>query len=147
MNQSSKEVDTVAIENAVREIIKAVGEDPTREGLLETPRRVARMYKELFSGLLADPARHLNVHFTEQYDEMVVLRDIPFYSMCEHHLLPFMGRAHVAYLPRGKVVGVSKLARVVEEGNGAMRQRRAWQRRNRLDDVIADAAAATLSGT
>ncbi len=115
MNRSSKEVDTAAIENAVREIIKAVGEDPTREGLLDTPGRVARMYKELFSGLFADPARHLNVHFTEQYDEMVVLRDIPFYSMCEHHLPPFMGRAHVAYLPRGKVVGVSKLARVVED--------------------------------
>ena len=115
MSQSGKKVDTSAIENAVRGIIKAIGEDSTREGLLETPRRVAQMYEELFSGLLADPGRHLNVHFSEQYDEMVVLRDIPFYSMCEHHLLPFMGRAHVAYLPRGKVVGVSKLARVVED--------------------------------
>ena len=98
----------------MRRILAAVGENPAREGLRNTPGRVARMYAELFQGLFDDPARHLEVHFTEQYDEMVVLRDIPFCSMCEHHLLPFMGRAHVAYLPRGKVVGVSKLARVVE---------------------------------
>jgi len=107
-------VDESAIEEAVRAILQAVGEDPRREGLLATPRRVARMYAELFSGLWEDPARHLEVGFSEKYDEMVVLRDIPFYSMCEHHLLPFMGKAHVAYLPRGKVVGVSKMARVVE---------------------------------
>jgi GTP cyclohydrolase I len=103
-----------AIEQAVRTILDAVGEDIEREGLLDTPGRVARMYRELFAGLDDDPAQLLDVHFTEQYDEMVVLRDIPFYSMCEHHLLPFMGKAHVAYLPMGKVVGLSKLARVVE---------------------------------
>jgi GTP cyclohydrolase I len=108
------EVDRAAIEKAVRSILVAVGEDPDREGLLETPRRVASMYAELFTGLTEDPARHLKVTFSEPYDEMVVLRDIPFHSMCEHHLLPFMGRAHVAYLPRNKVVGLSKLARVVE---------------------------------
>ncbi len=111
---SGENVDLAAIEQAVRQILTAVGEDPDREGLKFTPRRVARMYEELFSGLFEDAAAHLDVFFTENYDEMVVLRDIPFYSMCEHHLLPFMGRAHVAYLPRGKVVGLSKLARVVE---------------------------------
>jgi GTP cyclohydrolase IA len=103
------------IENAVRAILQAVGEDPQREGLAATPQRVAKMYGELFAGLGTEPATHLDVTFNEDYDEMVVLRDIPFYSMCEHHLLPFMGKAHVAYLPNGKVVGLSKLARVVED--------------------------------
>ena len=107
-------VDFPRIEAAVREILAAVGEDPSREGLRETPARVARMYAELFSGLFEDPAAHLTAEFTERYDEMVVLRDIPFHSVCEHHLLPFMGKAHVAYIPRGKVVGLSKLARIVE---------------------------------
>ncbi len=107
-------VDLPAIEQAVREILRAVGEDPDREGLHDTPRRVARMYQELFAGLSDDPARYLDTTFDEHHSEMVVLRDIPFYSMCEHHLLPFMGRAHVAYIPKGKVVGLSKLARVVE---------------------------------
>jgi GTP cyclohydrolase IA len=114
MSQDKPNIDKQAIEQAVRAILQAVGEDPDREGLCATPQRVARMYEELFSGLYEDPARHLEVGFTEEYDEMVVLRDVPFYSMCEHHLLPFMGKAHVAYLPRGKVVGVSKMARVVE---------------------------------
>ena len=114
MTDRSKKVDMAAIEKAVREILVAVGDDPQREGMAKTPERVAKMYQELFAGLFQDPAEHLAVGFSEQYDEMVILRDIPFYSMCEHHLLPFMGRAHVAYLPRGKVVGVSKLARVVE---------------------------------
>jgi GTP cyclohydrolase IA len=108
-------IDLPAIESAVRQILQAVGEDPDRQGLRRTPQRVARMYVELLSGLHTDPAEHLRVHFDEQYDEMVVLRDIPFCSLCEHHLLPFMGKAHVAYLPKGKVVGVSKLARVVDE--------------------------------
>lgn len=103
------------MERAVREILAAVGEDPDREGLLETPGRVARMYAELFVGLHLDPGRHLKKVFTEQYDELVLVRDISFNSMCEHHLLPFIGIAHVGYLPRGKVVGLSKLARVVEE--------------------------------
>lgn len=102
------------IENAVREILLAIGEDPDREGLRKTPARVARMYQELFQGLESDPAEHLVTSFTETYDEMVVLRDIPFNSMCEHHLMPFEGKAHVAYLPDGQVVGISKLARVVD---------------------------------
>lgn len=110
----TRQIDTDAIEQALRRILEAIGEDPDREGLRKTPERVARMYGELFGGLTDDPARHLDVAFSEQYDEMVVLRGIPFHSMCEHHLLPFMGLAHVAYLPDGKVAGVSKLARVVE---------------------------------
>jgi len=107
-------MDLQRIERAVRDIISAVGEDPDREGLQETPARVARMYQEMFQGLSVDPAEFLTASFTESYDEMVVLRDIPFNSMCEHHLMPFLGKAHVAYLPAGKVVGISKLARVVE---------------------------------
>ena len=108
-------VDRERIERAVREILIAVGEDPDREGLLETPARVARMYSEVFSGLHTDPRIHLKRVFTENYDEIVLVRDIEFHSMCEHHLLPFSGRAHVGYLPNGKVVGLSKLARVVDE--------------------------------
>ena len=108
-------VDLPRIERAVREILAAVGEDPDRVGLLETPSRVARMYAELFSGLRATPAKHLQRVFPEEYDELVLVRDISFNSMCEHHLLPFIGKAHLGYLPRGKVVGLSKLARVVEE--------------------------------
>lgn len=108
-------VDLAAIEQAVRTILSAVGEDPDREGLLETPRRVAKMYAEMFAGLHQDPARHLRVTFAENYDEIVLVRDIRFTSMCEHHLLPFSGVAHVAYIPNGRVTGLSKLARVVEE--------------------------------
>jgi len=107
-------VDHPRIERAVREILAAVGEDPDREGLLETPARVARMYAELFSGLHQDPRVHLQKFFTEKYDEMVLIRDISFNSMCEHHMLPFMGHAHVGYVPNGRVIGLSKLARVVE---------------------------------
>jgi GTP cyclohydrolase I len=107
-------VDHARIENAVREILAAVGEDPNREGLLETPARVARMYAELFKGLHEDPRVHLQKVFTEQYDEVVLVKDISFNSMCEHHLLPFMGHAHIGYIPSGKVLGLSKLARVVE---------------------------------
>ena len=107
-------VDQQRIEAAVREILQAVGEDPDREGLRETPARVARMYAELFSGLHHDPRELLAKKFTQKYDEMVLVKDIRFASMCEHHLLPFFGRAHVAYLPKGKIVGLSKLARVVE---------------------------------
>ena len=108
-------VDIAAIEGAVETILRAVGEDPERAGLKETPRRVANMYKEMFAGLHTDPKRHLAVTFPESYDEMVLVKDIPFTSMCEHHLLPFSGVAHVAYIPDGKVTGLSKLARVVEE--------------------------------
>jgi GTP cyclohydrolase IA len=108
------DVDLPRIERAVREILAAVGEDPDREGLRETPARVARMYAELFSGLHDQPQLHLRKFFTEKYDEMVLVRDISFNSMCEHHLLPFTGVAHIGYVPNGKVVGLSKLARVVE---------------------------------
>lgn len=107
-------VDLPRIERAIREILLAVGEDPDREGLRETPARVSRMYSELFSGLHQDPRRHLQKFFTEKYDEVVLVRDISFDSFCEHHLMPFMGKAHIAYLPDGRVIGLSKLARVVE---------------------------------
>jgi GTP cyclohydrolase I len=107
-------VDHERIHRAVREILVAVGEDPDREGLRDTPDRVARMYAELFSGLHTDPAVHLEKTFTQKHDEMVVVKDIEFASMCEHHLLPFLGKAHIAYLPNGQIVGLSKLARVVE---------------------------------
>ncbi len=107
-------VDHERIRRAVRELLAAVGEDPDREGLLETPDRVARMYAEIFSGLHTDPAVHLRKTFTQKHDELVLVKDIEFASMCEHHLLPFIGKAHVGYLPDGKVVGLSKLARVVE---------------------------------
>lgn len=106
--------DTARVERAVTELLEALGEDPSREGLRDTPGRVARMYGELFAGLRTDPAKHLKRVFQEDYDEVVLLRDIDFYSLCEHHLLPFHGRAHVAYLPNGRVVGLSKLARTVE---------------------------------
>ncbi len=115
MSDSSQPVDLPRIERAVREILAAVGEDPDREGLLETPARVARMYAELFSGLRATPEEHLRRVFEEKYDEMVLVRDITFNSMCEHHLLPFHGVAHIGYIPDGKVAGLSKLARVVED--------------------------------
>jgi GTP cyclohydrolase IA len=108
-------VDLPRIELAVREILAAVGEDPDREGLRETPARVARMYAELFGGLHQDPRRHLRKFFSETCDEVVLVRDISFNSVCEHHLLPFLGKAHVAYLPGQRVIGLSKLARVVEE--------------------------------
>jgi GTP cyclohydrolase IA len=108
-------VDRPRIERAVREILLAVGEDPDREGLRETPARVARMYAELFAGLHRDPRRHLRKFFSETCDEVVLVRDISFNSMCEHHMLPFTGTAHVAYLPGDRVIGLSKLARVVEE--------------------------------
>ena len=111
---SSTCIDTKRIERAIREILIAVGEDPDREGLLETPGRVARMYAEMFSGLHEDPRQHLKKFFSEKYDEVVLVRDISFNSMCEHHLLPFMGRAHIGYIPDGRVAGLSKLARVVE---------------------------------
>ena len=108
-------MDRERIENAVREILLAVGEDPEREGLQETPARVARMYEEIFSGLETDPERFLKVFSEEKNAEMVVVRDIPLYSMCEHHLLPFIGKAHIVYIPgEGKVIGLSKLARIVD---------------------------------
>lgn len=108
-------VDLPRIERAVHEILIAIGEDPERSSLVETPARVARMYAELFAGLHTDPARHLQKCFEERFDELVLVRKISFNSLCEHHLLPFMGAAHVGYLPNGKIAGLSKLARVVEE--------------------------------
>jgi GTP cyclohydrolase I len=114
MDSADGPFDNAAVERAIRQILIAVGEDPDRQGLRDTPNRVARMYQEMFAGLALDPGQFLDVTFDEQYDEMVVLRDIRFHSMCEHHLLPFMGRAHVAYLPMGKIVGISKLARLVD---------------------------------
>lgn len=108
-------VDEDRIEQATRELLEAVGEDIEREGLLDTPRRVARMYSELLEGYHIDPIELLNnALFEENYDEMVLVRDIEFYSLCEHHMLPFLGRAHVAYIPKGRVIGLSKIPRIVD---------------------------------
>lgn len=127
-------MDKDRIERAVREILQAVGEDPDREGLINTPRRIARMYEEIFSGISEDPSSHLEIFFQdEKYEELVLVKDIPFYSMCEHHLVPFFGQAHVAYLPKnGRLTGLSKLARVVD--TFAKRP----QLQERLTAVIAD---------
>ncbi|MCP4607233.1 MAG: GTP cyclohydrolase I FolE [Planctomycetes bacterium] len=114
MTKKNKPIDTERIIKAVKEILIAVGEDTEREGLKKTPERVARMYAELLGGMHEDPKKHLKSTFTENYDEIVLLRDIPFYSICEHHLMPFIGSAHVAYLPTGTVLGISKLARIVD---------------------------------
>ncbi|MBN1818376.1 MAG: GTP cyclohydrolase I FolE [Sedimentisphaerales bacterium] len=113
-NASDKPVQLERIEAAVREILIAVGEDPDREGLKKTPGRVARMYAELLGGPQQDPLEHIESVFHEEYNEIVLLRDIPFSSVCEHHLMPFIGKAHIAYLPKGKVLGVSKLARILD---------------------------------
>jgi GTP cyclohydrolase I len=137
-SEGSRVVDQPRIERAVREILAAVGEDPDREGLLETPARVARMYAELFSGLHEDPRKHLQKFFTEKYDEVVLVRDISFNSMCEHHMLPFMGIAHIGYLPNGRVVGLSKLARVVEVVS------KRPQVQERMTETIADLLVAEL---
>jgi len=114
MVKKNKTIDTERIRKAVTEILLAAGEDINREGLRNTPQRVAKMYAELLAGMHEDPREHIRSVFTENYDEIVLLRDIPFYSICEHHLLPFIGSAHVAYLPSGGVIGVSKLARIVD---------------------------------
>ena len=131
-------VDLERIARAVREILIAVGEDPDREGLQETPRRVAKMYAEMFSGLHDDPRPHLSKVFTEKYDEVVLVRDISFCSMCEHHLLPFIGKAHIGYVPNGKVVGLSKLARLVEVVS------RRPQVQERMTEQIADLLVSEL---
>jgi GTP cyclohydrolase I len=125
-------VDHERLKRAVREMLVAVGEDPDREGLLDTPDRVARMYAEVFAGLRTDPAVYLQKTFTQKHDEMVLVKDIEFASMCEHHLLPFIGKAHIAYLPNGRVVGLSKLARVVD----AVARRPQVQ--ERMTETIAD---------
>ncbi len=126
-------IDQERIAAAIREIIAAIGEDASREGLVETPERIARMYAELFSGVHEDPADVLRRAFEEQHKEMVILKDIPFYSLCEHHFLPFHGAAHVGYVPEGRIVGVSKLARVVD-----ILARRP-QMQERLTSQVADA--------
>lgn len=133
MGAPESEFDLPRIERAVREILLALGEDPERNGLLKTPERVANAYAELCAGLREDPRRHLATTFDEDHREMVILRDIPFASICEHHLLPFTGKAHVGYIPQGRVVGLSKLARVVE---GYARRP---QVQERLTSEIADA--------
>jgi len=129
-------VDIERIVRAVREILLAIGEDPEREGLKRTPQRVAAMYQEVFGGLRIDPARLLAVGFDEDHQEMVIIKDIPFYSMCEHHLLPFHGRAHVGYVPSGRVVGISKIARALE----ALARRPQLQERltSQLADILMD---------
>jgi GTP cyclohydrolase I len=131
-------VDRERIQRAVRELIEAIGEDPEREGLRDTPRRIADMYAEIFSGVGADPLRELDVTFQENHEEMVILRDIPFYSVCEHHFLPFHGVAHVGYIPKGRVLGISKIARLVEV------LARRPQLQERLTGQIADALMQSL---
>jgi GTP cyclohydrolase IA len=140
------EVDLNAINGAVRTILMAVGEDPDRDGLLDTPRRVANMYAEMFSGLYLDPGRHLDVTFEESYDEIVLVRDIEFTSMCEHHLLPFRGVAHVAYIPNGRVTGLSKLARVVEEVSRRpqVQERMTQTIANLIEDRLQSSAVAVI---
>lgn len=136
---NNKKIDIAQIEKSFRAILEAIGEDPDREGLKETPKRVAKMYEEIFFGMSVDPQDYLNVSFTEFHDELVLVKDIPLYSMCEHHFLPFYGKAHVAYIPRGgKVVGISKLARVTEA------YARRPQLQERLTSQIADCIMDTL---
>ncbi len=133
-------MDKERIEKAVREILYAIGEDPDREGLLDTPKRMARMYEEIFAGLSEDPKKYLEVYFQdEKYEELVLIKDIPFYSVCEHHLVPFFGKAHVGYLPKGgRLTGLSKLARVVD--TVAKRP----QLQERLTATVADAIVEKL---
>jgi GTP cyclohydrolase I len=136
--EQGADVDEEAIKTAVVMMLKAIGEDPTREGLRDTPRRIAEMYGELFAGLKHDPAEVLKVSFDEGHSEMVIVKDIPFYTVCEHHFLPFHGVAHVGYIPRGRVVGISKLARAVE-----ILARRP-QLQERLTSQVADTVMTTL---
>ncbi len=134
-------VDVERVRVAVSELLNAIGEDPARDGLVATPDRVAAMYEELFAGLHDDPARHLEVTFAAEHDEMVMVRDIPFASLCEHHLVPFLGKAHVAYIPAedGRITGLSKLARLVD---GYARR---LQVQERMTTQIADAIDGVLS--
>ena len=134
-------VDAQRVERAVTELLEAIGEDPDRDGLQRTPARVAHMYAELFAGLDEDPGSHLEVTFAADHDEMVMVRDIPFASLCEHHLIPFMGRAHVAYIPAddGRITGLSKLARLVD---GYARR---LQVQERMTSQIANAVEAALA--
>lgn len=133
--------DAHLVEDSVRQILKGIGESPDREGLVRTPARVAEMYAELFSGIGKDPVDEINVVFEEGHDEMIMIRDIPFYSICEHHLVPFIGKAHVAYIPnkKGQITGLSKLARVVDIVS------RRPQLQERLTTEIADAIETALA--
>lgn len=131
-------MDEKRIEEAIKIILEEIGEDPNREGLKETPKRVARMYKEIFSGIGIDPASVLTAQFEEEHEEMVIVKDIYFYSMCEHHLVPFFGKAHIGYVPNGKIVGLSKIARLVEVVS------RRLQLQERMTTIIADALYNTL---
>jgi GTP cyclohydrolase IA len=135
--RTSGEIDLERIARAVTEILLAIGEDPQREGLLDTPCRVAAMYQEVFSGLREDAGSVLKVGFDENHQEMVIVKDIPFYSMCEHHLLPFHGRAYVGYVPSGRVVGISKIARALE----------VLARRPQLQERLTSQLADTIVGT
>ena len=139
MRATFETVDQAAVRDAVRRIIEAIGEDPSREGLLDTPRRIAETYEELFAGLHQDPLDVLSTGFQESHREMVILKNIPFYSLCEHHFLPFHGQAHVGYVPNGRIVGASKIARVVD-----ILARRP-QMQERLTGQIADAITEGLS--
>jgi GTP cyclohydrolase I len=130
-------IDSQRLRAAVVELLAAIGDDPEREGLLDTPRRIAEMYEEIFGGLSIDPAEYLTVGFEVAHDEMVILREIPFYSMCEHHFLPFHGEAHVGYVPDGRVVGISKLARVVE----------GFARRPQIQEQLTSQVAETIMDT
>lgn len=135
-----KEVDLEKIEQAVSMILEAVGEDPGREGLLDTPKRVAKMYAEVFSGLQEDPKEYFKTVFDEGHEELVLVKDIPFHSTCEHHLVPFFGKAHIAYIPRdGIVTGLSKLARAVETIS------KRPQLQERITSTIADSLMETLN--
>ena len=135
------EIDRGRIEKAVREILEAIGEDPDREGLRRTPERVAAMYAEIFAGLRESPRDHLSVTFAADHDEMVMVKDIPIYSVCEHHLVPFMGKAHVAYIPNsdGRITGLSKLVRLVEA------YARRPQVQEQLTSQVADELVASLA--
>ena len=140
--ESRENMDLKAVEDAVRQILKAIGEDPEREGLLETPQRVARMYAEVFSGLHRDISKDIKVVNEKGNDEMILIGDIPFYSMCEHHLLPFHGKAHVVYIPRGgKILGLSKVARIVDTLS------RKPQLQERLTSEIADSIIAAVDAS
>ncbi len=139
MRATIETVDQAGVRDAVRRIIEAIGEDPGREGLLDTPRRIAEMYEELFTGLHEDPREVLSTSFQESHREMVILKNIPFYSLCEHHFLPFHGQAHVGYVPQGRIVGASKIARVVD-----ILARRP-QLQERLTGQVADAITEALS--
>ncbi|KIL48938.1 GTP cyclohydrolase [Jeotgalibacillus alimentarius] len=139
-SNDTNRVDREKIQRAITMLLEAVGEDPSREGLLDTPKRVAKMYEEMFSGLNSDPKEYFKTVFNEDHEELVFVKDIPFHSMCEHHLVPFYGKAHVAYLPKdGKVTGLSKLARAVET------TARRPQLQERITSTVADAIMEMLA--